>query len=126
MATEATLARAAALGRELMKKYNIPIERVVRHFDVTGKHCPAYFMEETGWAEFKKRLTDPEKEETMKLYHYVNEMPQWAQNAVTKAINNGVIDMDNESGAVNVWETNLQPLVWLDRLGMLDKPVINK
>ncbi len=56
MATEATLDRAAELGRALMAKYNIPIERVVRHFDVTGKHCPAYFMDKAAWAAFKKRL----------------------------------------------------------------------
>lgn len=56
MATEATLARAIELGRALMAKYSIPIERVYRHFDVTGKHCPAYFMDAAKWAEFKKRL----------------------------------------------------------------------
>ena len=44
-ASEATLANAAALGRELMEKYHIPIENVYRHFDVTGKHCPSYFGE---------------------------------------------------------------------------------
>lgn len=58
MATEATLARAAELGKALMAKYNIPIERVIRHFDVTGKHCPAYFMDEAAWAAFKARLVD--------------------------------------------------------------------
>lgn len=63
MATEATLARAAQLGREIMAKYHIPIENVVRHFDVTGKHCPAYFMDEDAWAAFKARLTDKPQEQ---------------------------------------------------------------
>lgn len=54
--TEATLANAVALGRMLMAKYDIPIENVVRHFDVTGKHCPAYFMDNTKWQAFKARL----------------------------------------------------------------------
>ena len=62
MATEATLERAAALGRALMKKYNIPIQRVVRHFDVTGKYCPAYFMDSAKWNEFKKRLVEEKSE----------------------------------------------------------------
>lgn len=61
MATERTLARAAALGRELMEKYNIPLDHVIRHFDVTGKHCPAYFMDSTAWWVFKKRLVPPEQ-----------------------------------------------------------------
>ena len=55
-ASEATLANAAALGRELMEKYHIPIENVYRHFDVTGKHCPSYLVNVQKWAEFKKRL----------------------------------------------------------------------
>ena len=55
-ASEATLANAAALGRALMEKYDIPIENVYRHFDVTGKHCPSYLVSAQKWAEFKKRL----------------------------------------------------------------------
>ena len=52
-ASEATLANAAALGRELMEKYHIPIENVYRHFDVTGKHCPSYLVNAQKWAEFR-------------------------------------------------------------------------
>lgn len=55
-ASEATLENAAALGRAIMEKYNIPIENVYRHFDVTGKHCPSYLVSAQKWAEFKKRL----------------------------------------------------------------------
>ena len=55
-ASEATLANAAALGRALIEKYDIPIENVYRHFDVTGKHCPSYLVNAQKWAEFKKRL----------------------------------------------------------------------
>lgn len=57
-ATEATLDRAAALCRELMAKYHIPLGRVYRHFDVTGKHCPSYMVNTRKWAEFKKRLEE--------------------------------------------------------------------
>lgn len=39
----ATIANAVALTKKLMKKYNIPASRVIRHFDVTGKLCPAYW-----------------------------------------------------------------------------------
>lgn len=142
MASEATLQRAAELGRELMEKYHIPIERVVRHFDVTGKHCPAYLMDAGAWAAFKVRLSGapgasrptggdgydtaagasprPTEKMEMKMYHYVKDMPEWAREACTKAIHAGVVNMD-ASGAVNIWESNLQPLVWLDRAGLLDQ-----
>ena len=38
--TEAALNNAVKLAKILMKKYNIPIERVVRHYDISGKLCP--------------------------------------------------------------------------------------
>ena len=55
-ATELTMARAAALCRWLMERYGIPAGRVYRHFDVTGKRCPAYLIDAEKWAAFKRRL----------------------------------------------------------------------
>ena len=60
-------------------------------------------------------------EAEMKLYQTINEMPAWAQSAARKAVENGYIKKD-ESGNVGVWEVSLQPLVWLDRAGLLDRP----
>lgn len=73
--TEASLNNAVKLAKIIMKKYNIPIERVVRHYDITGKLCPgiigwndeSIYDSITGkktnqkndskmWFEFKKRL----------------------------------------------------------------------
>lgn len=39
----ATIKNALEWTRTLMNKYGIPKERVIRHFDVTGKGCPAYW-----------------------------------------------------------------------------------
>lgn len=55
-ASKATLDNAAELGRALMAKYNIPIENVYRHFDVTGKHCPSYLIAADKWKQFKEKL----------------------------------------------------------------------
>lgn len=57
---------------------------------------------------------ETEVEEEMVYYNYVKDMPTWAQEAATKAIQLGIIAMDSE-GAVNVAEVNLQPLVWMYR-----------
>ena len=38
--TNQTLENVYAFSRLLMKKYNISIDRVYRHFDVNGKLCP--------------------------------------------------------------------------------------
>ena len=62
-ASEATLENAALLCRELMERYQIPLSRVYRHFDVTGKHCPAYMTEEHDWQAFKARLEEPMTQE---------------------------------------------------------------
>lgn len=43
--TDAALDNAVKLAKIIMKKYNIPIDRVIRHYDVTGKLCPGII----GW-----------------------------------------------------------------------------
>lgn len=57
--TEATLENAITLGCLLMKKYNIPLDRVIRHYDVNGKLCPNCngLLNDTNWNAFKSRLT---------------------------------------------------------------------
>lgn len=58
--TQATINLAIELTQMLMKKYDIPAENVIRHFDVNGKHCPAYWMDNTKWArEFHSKLVVP-------------------------------------------------------------------
>jgi N-acetylmuramoyl-L-alanine amidase len=56
---------AAALTRELMAKYGVPIERVIRHYDVTGKICPAPLVNAADWAGFKTRLSENKEDEDM-------------------------------------------------------------
>ena len=55
--TEATLENALTLLADLMTRHGVPIERVVRHYDVTGKCCPAPFVtDEAAWRQFLERL----------------------------------------------------------------------
>lgn len=78
-ATEATFHRAVELCRELMEKYGIPLARVYRHFDVTGKHCPSYFVNDEKWESFKSRLQGPEMDNTPSPAH--KEGVEWALDA---------------------------------------------
>lgn len=94
----------------------------IRKININGRYIRGFCC-----PDYAAKVKTPEKEkekESMNLYRYVAEMPKWAQPAATKAVNNGYIKM-NEDGSVGVWEVNLQPLVWMDRAGMLDKPAIN-
>ncbi|MBO5062891.1 MAG: N-acetylmuramoyl-L-alanine amidase [Campylobacter sp.] len=52
-----TVASTIDLVKELMSKYDIPVENVIRHFDVTGKMCPQpYVKDENAWRVFKNAL----------------------------------------------------------------------
>ena len=60
-----TRANAIALGKEIVKKYGIKKENVIRHFDVTGKNCPAYFVkDEEAWKKFKNEIFETEKKQS--------------------------------------------------------------
>lgn len=52
---------AAELTRRLMAKYGIGLDHVLRHYDVTGKICPAPFVDDIGkWKQFRAMLVgDP-------------------------------------------------------------------
>ena len=46
------------LVKELMNKYKISASNVIRHFDVTGKDCPAPFVsDESRWKSFKSKIS---------------------------------------------------------------------
>ena len=49
------------LTKYLMNKYNVPVENVLRHYDVWDKKCPEPFVRQPErWENFKKRLTGSE------------------------------------------------------------------
>lgn len=59
--TKEEITNAVELAKYLMKQYNIPIERVITHHQVTGKICPNPWVLNddrlSGWYEFKSRLS---------------------------------------------------------------------
>ena len=109
----AALENAKKLGRQLMKKYNIPLENVLRHWDVTHKNCPAPFTgkNKAAWETFKGGLI---------VYETIMNVPDWAKPTVQKLIDKGVLTGD-ETGKLNLSYDLVRTLVILDRLGMLDQ-----
>ena len=55
--TDKTINNAVELIKDKMEQYNIPIDRVIRHFDVTGKVCPQPLITDKAWNEFKAKIT---------------------------------------------------------------------
>ena len=65
--TAQTVDRTVELVKMLMAKYNIDVDHVVRHYDVTGKDCPEpWVRDESLWRKFKARLTAPVEPEPKK------------------------------------------------------------
>lgn len=56
--TEEQVATLAAITQALMAKYGIPAENVIRHYDVTGKECPAPYLDPAKWRALHDRITE--------------------------------------------------------------------
>ena len=140
-----TLEHTAQLVRELMQELNIPIDRVVRHYDASRKNCPQS-MSKNGWAQwykFKEKLKDEDLTmaqyeelkneisqltETVKvlatelhdlkhpmIYNYIdNNMPEWARSAVSWAVENGILNGD-ENG-LNLDDKDLRFITMMYRM----------
>lgn len=84
---------AVELTRYLMKELNIPIERVVRHYDASRKNCPAS-MSSNGWEkwlEFKEKL-----KETENMAHFVDTKGHFAEKAIDELKDMGVVNGKTE------------------------------
>lgn len=54
---EATYDSLIQLTTWLMGRYDLTIDQVIRHYDVTGKDCPKYYVEhEDKWGEMKEDM----------------------------------------------------------------------
>ena len=71
---EETIKNCINLVKYLMNKYNLSSDRVIRHFDVTGKICPAPFVNDPSqWTNFKNKLNSNVNIEKNKgIYKIVN------------------------------------------------------
>lgn len=136
--TKATIANAIELIKILMKKYNVPIERVIRHFDVTGKNCPAPFVDNALWSEFKSIITESgdltmaQYEELKKeiaslkaenkalkdvvgdVYHTIDEIPEWYRPTIEKMVDSGAIKGTGNND-LNLPEMLVRTLVIINR-----------
>ncbi len=92
-----TVANAAALAREIMQRYGIDTDHVLRHYDVTGKRCPMPWVDDLAqWAAFKASLapeenTDEEDEDDMVRYNKLEDVPDWAQDTVRALMDAGAL-----------------------------------
>lgn len=56
--TKEQVATLAALVQDLMARYGIPASSVIRHYDVTGKECPAPYVDQGKWDVLHDRIAN--------------------------------------------------------------------
>ena len=131
------------VARKLMEELNIPLDRVVRHYDASRKNCPASMNKGDWhkWNEFKDLLKESEeltmaqydelkneisdlsnkidRLENPMIYNYIDDnMPEWARPTIQKLVDKGVLKGDGNG--LNLTEDLMRMLVINDRDGLYD------
>ena len=98
---EAVRDRTADFVRQKMKEYGIDSSHVLRHYDVTGKRCPAPWVDNPAeWMEFKKMLEEDDDMSYEQFSQYMdrylterNAKPadDWAKPYIQDAIDAGAM-----------------------------------
>ena len=100
----------AALVRALMERYAVPLERVLRHYDVTGKKCPAPWVDSPEeWDKFKAMLQTQEDNMTQEQFDQMMDSylarrgqrpaSSWAVPYIQEAIDAGL--MSDVGGSID-------------------------
>ena len=126
--SEEVLARGAALARYLLAEWELPPERLIRHFDVTGKLCPGVlgWNEPGGTAEWERfralALTIPEPPAR---YDLIAQLPDWARPTVRKLCDYGYLqgsggprDVNGRPADLDLSPDMVRLLVIQDRAGV--------
>lgn len=135
--TASTIENTIELTKMLMKKYNVDISRVIRHFDVVGKLCPKPYVDNAKWQEFKNIITESGdltmsqyeelkkeinalKAENMALkqtigtiYKTADEIPSYYKSTIQPLIDKGVIKGTGDN--LNLPEIIARTLVIINR-----------
>ncbi|MGI5971190.1 MAG: N-acetylmuramoyl-L-alanine amidase family protein [Oscillospiraceae bacterium] len=119
---EATVLNASGLIKELMEKYGLGAGNVVRHFDVTGKNCPAPFLDEAQWAAFKEKLSAASEKAR---YKQLRDVPEAFRPVIEKLMNAQIIkgdgsDKQGNNDVIDLSHDMVRLLVIMSRAGVFD------
>lgn len=125
---QGSIDNAVLLVRDLMEKYYIDVEHVVRHYDVTGKKCPAPMVDdESLWSEFKAALTAAEEETEVVRYNKLSDIPE-SNNfraIIDQLMTAGIIagdgsDPDGNDDVIDLSHDMVRMLIFDYRAGVYD------
>lgn len=116
----ATVERTIPLVRWLMQEFNIPLDRVIRHYDVCWKNCPApWVINQNQWYDFKKRLVekpDEQEDDEMQRFKTVAELPAWAREDIQKLIDLGHLEGKGGDLGLDLTEDMARTLIVCGRM----------
>nr|DAF59663.1 MAG TPA: N acetylmuramoyl L alanine amidase endolysin [Siphoviridae sp. ct0Wl9] len=133
---DATVKNAANLVKQLMSKYNVDANHVLRHYDVTGKKCPAPMVDNiTLWNNFLAMIAEKDVEDDMtitevqniaqevynsnkKIYNKLEEVPSYAKETIEKLMSKNILQ--GTGSGLNLNEDMIRILVINDRAGIYD------
>ena len=108
-----TVAHTAALVKWLMQEYGIPVDRVVRHYDVCRKTCPEPWVRDGAqWQAFLNRLKE---EEPMIRYNTLAELPAHYRGEAEKLVRRGAL-RGRAEGALDLSEDMLRTMIVCQRM----------
>ena len=116
-----TVRRCAEFVAQQMKNYKIPIENVVRHYDVTGKLCPRPFVDNWEWLSFKELVLFYYKQkvgETMTYYETIESIPAGEQREIVRELVEKGVIKGNGSG-LHLSSDMTRMFVFLKRLNII-------
>ena len=110
----ATVENTVRLVRWLMQEFSIPMERVVRHYDVCRKTCPEPWVRDPAqWQAFRNQLK--EEERLVIRYNTVAELPAHYRGETEKLIRRGAL-RGRTDGALDLSEDMLRTMLVCQRM----------
>ena len=111
--TEKAVAKAVELTKYLMQTYNIPADRVIRHYDVSGKLCPGIIgwnedsKDVSKWKAFKAKLTNSTNTKTDDVIYRVRKSANDAKSQIGAYRNLDIAKaLADKNSGYSVYDTN--------------------
>ena len=88
------------LAADVCVRYSLdPAARLFRHYDITGKRCHVWFVNNPDkWERFKQDVAEEMEVRTMVRYKTLAEVPVWGREAVQARITRGSLKGDPVKG----------------------------
>ena len=114
---------AVDLTKHLMDIFRLTSDKVVRHYDVSGKNCPGSMSHEKWklWEEFKIAINKEEENEMIpdyliRKYRYCDgSIPLGLQEELWDAIKLGIVSYGDDGFDPLLSENDIRSIVWIRR-----------